>query len=92
MITYREQLMVEDVAHQAHQRLLDACAQDRRCRSIFMRKNKVSEENQSTPVFKGKLAYAVAVVILLSLLLVQTVVAAINAFGGSGGGGINLVR
>lgn len=90
MKTYLDQLTHEAYAQGHHQSLIDQAKQARRLQ-ITDRFDEMSPgEPVVSPLWRQKLAYVIAVVLLATITVTRVVIAAINAAGG--GGGTNLVK
>jgi hypothetical protein len=91
MKTYLDQLAHEVYAKGHHQSLIDQAKQPRRLRITGRFDEVPPGEPVVAPLWRQKLAYVIALVLLAAVTVTRVVVAAINAMGG-GGGGTNLVR
>ena len=91
MKTYLDQLAHEVYAQGHHQSLIDQAKQAHRLRITDRIDEMPPGEPVISPLWRQRLAYVIALVLLAAITVTQVVVAAINAMSG-GSGGTNLVR
>lgn len=90
MSSYQNQVVYEEYSRQHYNQLLGIAADARRIKKPVLVDEPPSNKGQVRSVWNRKLAYVLAITLLVALTLTQVVIAAINAGGGHGG--LYLVR
>jgi hypothetical protein len=85
MSTYQDRIVFEEYNRQHYNQLLKMAATARQVQEPSLEGDSSSDVEGVRSVWNRRLAYVLAITILVALTVTQVVIAAINATGGHGG-------